>query len=412
MHEGLVVEEPRLVIKRQRSIVRRRPRFVGAVATLLALLLGCTTSLALSGNLLLPFDRILVLEGRTGSKGDFFDDPEVQRLLLRHGVRVHITVAGSQELVHGDYSQLAFVFPSGRPAANDIIDRRKRENGYSKTYNPFVSPLVLATYRDYARTLEDQGIATPQYRPGRGDEPLYYSLDLAAFLEQGENHKTWNALGIQRHGTTNGNVVVAQTSHICQSNSAETFLAQVAFTRNGGQVPAAPDSDDLAARIKPLLSAQGMPGVDVFGPYSSPEGRGIAPVVVVYEHQYLAYQAHFYNTRKELDTSRVLLYPTFQFITQPQFISLRPEADRLGDLLVHDRRLRERAVALGFRTIGDDTDSGEFKKYLGDRGIPAPDTRTDDTRTVMPSQEVLNRMVLRVGDCPPAPGTPAPGATP
>ncbi|WP_051755729.1 hypothetical protein [Kitasatospora purpeofusca] len=95
--------------------MRRRPRFVATVATLLALLLGCTTSLALSGNLLLPFDRILVLEGRTGSKGDFFDDPEVQRLLLRHRIRVHVTVAGSQELVHGDYFRLSFLFPSGRP---------------------------------------------------------------------------------------------------------------------------------------------------------------------------------------------------------------------------------------------------------------------------------------------------------
>ncbi|WP_052709335.1 hypothetical protein [Streptomyces sp. NRRL S-495] len=276
---------------------------------------------------------------------------------------------------------------------------------------------MLATYRDYARTLENNGIATPQYRPDRGDEPLYYSLDLAAFLDLGENHRTWNELGIQRHGTTNGNVVVAQTSHICQSNSAETFLAQVAFTRNGGQVPKDPDADDLAARIKPLLSAQGMPGADVFAPYSSPEGRGIAPVVVVYEHQYLAYQAHYHDTRDELDSSRVLLYPTFQFITQPQFISLAPEADRLGELLIHDRRLRERAVALGFRTIGDDTDSGEFKKYLGSRGIPTPDTRTDDTRTVMPSQEALNRMVRKAGDCPdapdaPGPDTPAPGATP
>ncbi|MEV0194427.1 hypothetical protein AB0I39_38635 [Kitasatospora purpeofusca] len=412
MHDGLVVEEPRLAVRRQRSIVRRRPRFVATVATLLALLLGCTTSLALSGNLLLPFDRILVLEGRTGSKGEFFDDPEVQRLLLRHGIRVHVTVAGSQELVHGDYSRLAFLFPSGRPPANDILARLKRDNGYSKAYNPFVSPLVLATYRDYAQALEGEGIAVPQYRAGRGEEPLYYSLDLAAFLDRGEQHRTWNDLNIQRHGTTNGNVVVAQTSHICQSNSAETFLAQVAFTRNGGRVPEDAGADELAARIKPLLSAQGMPGVDVFGPYASPEGRGIAPVVVVYEHQYLAYQAHYRDTRHELDTSRVLLYPTFQFITQPQFISLAPEADRLGDLLTHDRLLRERAVALGYRTIGDDADSEELRRYLGARGIPAPDTRTDDTKTVMPSQDVLNRMVRRVGDCPTDPAPPAPGATP
>ncbi|MEV6979566.1 hypothetical protein [Kitasatospora sp. NPDC093806] len=409
MLESRTVEEPRLAIRR-RSFLRSRRKFVVTTATLLAFFLACSTFLAINGSLLLPFDRVVTLEGGMGSKAEFFEDPEVQRILLSHHIRVHPTVMGSQELAHVDFSRYDFLFPSGRPAANEIIARRKAANESSNSYYPFVSPLVLATYRDYAETLEDAGIATPQHPDGRRDVTLYYALKLGDFLDKTAAHKTWNDLDIGRHGTTNGNVVVAQTSHICESNSAETFLAQVAFTRNGNAVPEDSVADSLTAAIKPLLGVQGMPGADVFEPYVAPEGRGIAPVVVAYEHQYLAYQAGYYDRNHKIDTDRVLLYPTARFITQPQFISLNPDADRLGELLTHDRRLRERAVALGFHTIGDGADSGELAKYLGARGIPAPDSHTDDTKTIMPRQDLLNRMVREVGDCPPP--APSDKATP
>nr|WP_162600301.1 hypothetical protein [Streptomyces antimycoticus] len=58
------------------------------VAGLLALTTG--------GHLLLPFDGVTTLEGKIASKSEFFEDEKVQRLLMKHGIRVHITRMGSR----------------------------------------------------------------------------------------------------------------------------------------------------------------------------------------------------------------------------------------------------------------------------------------------------------------------------
>ncbi|MFI5999311.1 hypothetical protein ACIA98_02660 [Streptomyces sp. NPDC051366] len=48
--------------------------FLPALATVLTGL----AALAVSGNLLLPFENVVVLEGKMASKRDFFEDEEVQ----------------------------------------------------------------------------------------------------------------------------------------------------------------------------------------------------------------------------------------------------------------------------------------------------------------------------------------------
>ncbi|MEU9014902.1 hypothetical protein AB0D12_35190 [Streptomyces sp. NPDC048479] len=45
---------------------------------------------------------------------------------------------------------------------------------------------------------------------------------------------------------------------------------------------------------------------------------------------------------KKLDSERVLLYPASQFVTQPQFIALNRDGDRLGELITRDPELRQR----------------------------------------------------------------------
>jgi len=48
-------------------------------------------ALLVFANLLLPFERLVTLEGGMGSKADFFEDEQVRDLLLRHHIRVHVT---------------------------------------------------------------------------------------------------------------------------------------------------------------------------------------------------------------------------------------------------------------------------------------------------------------------------------
>lgn len=44
-----------------------------------------------TGNLVLPFEATITLEGKTGSKGELFLDAEVQRILMKHHIIVHVT---------------------------------------------------------------------------------------------------------------------------------------------------------------------------------------------------------------------------------------------------------------------------------------------------------------------------------
>ncbi|WP_254407718.1 hypothetical protein [Streptomyces sp. GMY02] len=394
-----VVEEPRLDVRRQSSPWWRRRDFLVVFLPLLAAVLTGATLLGVQGKILLPFERIVTLEGKMASKRDYFEDPEVQRLLLKHRIRVHISSSGSREVAVRDISKYDFVFPSGQPAG-DLITSQRAD---TKVYRPFVSPIVLPTYRAYAETLEDAGIATAQPRSGPG-LPLYYVLDMEKFLTAIGREQRWNELGIRDHGPSNGNRILVQSSDVCDSNSAGTYLGLVAFTWHGkgDEVPDTDQEADARARaIKPLLE-QGMANTDVFRTYISPEGTGIAPVVVAYEHQYLTYQAQYRAKSGKLDTDRVLLYPSKQFVTQPQFIALNADGDRLGELVTRDPELRQRAMELGFRILdpAGEVASDQLTTFLEERQIPVPSMAGDNTRSSMPKLRYLERMISIVGGCP------------
>ncbi|MFE9398848.1 hypothetical protein [Streptomyces flavidovirens] len=374
---------------------------------LLAVVLAGSVALAVSGNILLPAERVVTLEGKMASKRDFFEDEEVKRLLLKHHIRVHITSTGSREVAVRGVDAYDFVFPSGQPAGDLITGERAAANRYAKVHRPFVSPIVLATYREYADTLADAGIAKPQRGAGAGaDEPYYYALDMPKFLRHIHDKRRWNDIGIRKHGLANANRIVAQTPDVCGSNSAGTYLALVAFTwrGDGDEVPDSDrEADERAQDIRHLME-QGLPAADVFRTYISPEGKNIAPVVVAYEHQYLAYQVRYRASAKKLDAQRVLLYPSGQFVTQPQFIALNKDGDRLGELITHDPQLRRRAMELGFRILdpSGQVSGDQLTHFLEDREIPVPSIDGDATRSAMPRLRYLERMISRVGDCPAA----------
>ncbi|MFJ3876476.1 hypothetical protein ACIPW5_03335 [Streptomyces sp. NPDC090077] len=402
-----VVEEPRLAVGPPVSSRWPRRRLTAVLAPALAAVLIGGGLLATSGNAGLPAERIVTLEGRMASKRDYFEDPEVRRILLRHHIRLHITSAGSREVAVRDLSGYDFVFPSGQPAGDLITNRLAAEGKYAKVHRPFVSPIVLATYREYAETLRAAGIATPQPGSAAGGDPahpLYYVLDMREFLLRVNEGKRWNDLGIRAHGIANDNRIVVQSPDVCGSNSAGTYLALVSYTwrGNGAEVPSTDqEADARADAIGPLME-QGLPASDVFRTYISPEGKGIAPLVVAYEHQYLTYQTQVRAETQQLDAGRVLLYPSTQFVTQPEFIALNRDGDRLGELLTHDPGLRRRAMELGFRILdpAGEVAGDQLTRFLEDRHIPVPSVTGNDTRAPMPRIRYLERMIARIGDCP------------
>jgi hypothetical protein len=399
------VSEPVLRLRRRTSgLFRRRRFFWSIVPVLLTGIVGLGVLLP-TGNLLLPCEPTITLEGKTGSKGDFFIDQEVQRILMAHHIRVHVTMTGSRDVAIHDISGYDFVFPSGQPAADLVIGDRANSTPpkFTKVYRPFTSPIVLATYREYAETLRGKGIAVPEDGSGSAD-PLYYRLDLKAFLDLvAVDGLTWNSIAIQQHGVSNGNGILAHSPNICSSNSSGTYMGLVAFVENGNQIPTdLADAQRVANEIKPKVTAQGLAGADLFRTYVTPEGKGTAPIVVVYEHQFLAYQIEQQLRTGAVDRSRVLLYPTTNFLSQPEFIALNPAGDRLGQLVTEDPELRRRAVELGYRVLAatSTTEALPLADYLQAHHVPVPSSGNDDTNAVLPELPLFEEMVKITGGCP------------
>jgi hypothetical protein len=162
---------------------------------------------------------------------------------------------------------------------------------------------------------------------------------------------------------------------------------------------------ELARQIRPLLREQGLPTRSPDALYFIPEGRGIVPVVVIYEHQYLAYQLQRLDAGAELDGERVLLYPNATFQSEPTLVALTEDAQRLAEYLITDPVLRRRALELGYRvldpSLGDSSE--ELPRFLAERGVPAPSMSASYTRALLPDVPLLEAMITTVGDCPPLP---------
>ncbi|MCM3805468.1 hypothetical protein GTZ78_43300 [Streptomyces sp. SID8361] len=396
-------EEPRLTIRGPSRRLSLRSRALRSLLTALAFPVAGLLALTAGGHLLLPFDGVTTLEGKIASKSEFFEDEKVQRILMKHGIKVHITRMGSRDIATTGFDGYDFAFPSGQPAA-DMIKNDRRDD-YAKSHQPFVSPIVLATYREYAETLRDNGLATPREGVGAdGRSPLYYTLNMKGFIDLSARGRKWSDIGIEEHRTRNGNRILAQTSNVCEANHAGTYLGLVAFVENGNTVPTDNSAADrVAAKIKPTLVSQGLASEQMFKTYEVPEGKGVAPIVVVYEHQYFAYQIRQRQQTGKPDSQRVLLYPSTQFLTEPEYIALTPKGDRLGELLASDEQLQRRAMELGFRVLdsSNKATSTELYRFLEDQGIPAPASAANDTKATLPSLPLLERMITSVGDCPP-----------
>ncbi|MFF3331146.1 hypothetical protein ACFYWX_16520 [Streptomyces sp. NPDC002888] len=415
------IEEPRLTTRRMRR--RRIPRHV---VVALPLALAGLISLSVSGNVLRPFEHITTLEAKMASKSDFFRDPEVQRLLLRHGIRVDIHRLGSRGIATQSLKGMDVVFPSGQPAAKLILDRQDHS---VRSARPFVTPLVLSTFRDYAETLVKAGVATRQQAPD-GGKTLYYDLRMGEFtrlLDGVDDPKdprdgsdsdadTWNGIGFDKlegPARSNSGRVLVRTSNVCESNSAGTYLSILAFVANKNRTPGAQDPNDpklaanavqnVAARIKPLINLQGMWADEQAESYFSDLGESIAPISVIYEHQYLAHQIAYHDKHGRQDTDRVLLYPTPYALTEPQLISLTDGGDHLVRVIEEDAELRERAIELGFRVrfSGEDGTSEQLNAYLREHGIQAPAPNPDQTKVYEPDLSVLEEIITSVGNCPP-----------
>nr|WP_042192844.1 substrate-binding domain-containing protein [Kibdelosporangium sp. MJ126-NF4] len=389
------MSEPRLQVRRPQAPPLLRRGFLRVFLPTAAVAIAGVAILLAGGTAALPFQPLTVLQGKMGSKEDYFNDPEVQRILLRHHIRVHVTSMGSRDVATTGLDGYDFVFPSGQPTA-ELVQRRTTGNPDVKPHRPVLtSPLVLATYRRYAEALIEAKVARKQ-----PDSDLYFDVDVTGLGRLMREPKTWQDIGLR----TNRNPITVHTSSVCTSNGGGNFLGLLAYVENKGQpIATEQDVDRVADLVAPLVRGAGLPLKSPKQTYFAADGAATAPITVLYEHQYLQYQAQAVRATGKPDPTRVLLYPDTSLMTEPGFISLNPDGRRLGTLLETDLDLRRRAVELGFRVVAADDvpNTPTLTEQLASDRVPAPVDRTDDTKALLPASiDLFERLIVRVGQCP------------
>ncbi|QQQ78123.1 hypothetical protein IOD16_06510 [Saccharothrix sp. 6-C] len=383
-------EEPALVVLDPPRSVFRRKRFLLPFGVSAAIALVGAFVLFANGVAALPFQGVTVVRAMMASKSEFFADPEVRRVLMANGVQVHVTDSGgSTEIAkeRANPTSFDFVMPSGQLTARQIHDRVG-----GKPFYPFTTPLVVAAFSDYAKALAKRGVATPQ----EDTDGLYYTLDMTKFVMLTLDGETWNS--IPDGGLTNANQIIAQSPDPCRAYSGAAYLAVVAFAANDKHAPTAAEAKAVATKIKPLFEVEGQFGAGIGRTFFSPDGRTFAPVGVMYEHQYLAYQIRTKEQTGSVDHDRVLLYPDAHHHAEPWLIAFSEQGEKVGRLLQEDSRLQRRALELGFR-LGR-AGSASVGTVLDERGIPKGNPGQGDTETFVAKPDALATMIEELGSCP------------
>lgn len=334
------------------------------------------SALFLGGDQERTFGGAIPITGLVGSeKVPFFHDERVLKALRGHGLDVSVQKAGSREIATSyDITEYDFVFPAGVPAAEKI----QRENGIGESYNPFFTPMVLATWRPIAELIAQQGIAE--------NKGGYYALDMEGLIELMSAETRWKDLPGNDVFPVNKSLLVTSTD-VRRSNSAAMYLALASYVANDDDIV---QSLDDAEPLMPLLSGlylrQGLRPDSSQEPFEDylVKGMGHSPIVMIYEAQFIAQAAQ--EPESILD-DMVLMYPEPTIFTKHILIPTTESGAKLGQLLENDPELQELAIEYGLRN----SNLVHFKEFTAQQGIAMPETILEVVEP--PSYEVLEGMI-------------------
>lgn len=324
--------------------------------------------------------RQVTVRGLIGSeKESFFADPRVQKALAAHGITVAVEKAGSREIAgRYDAAKYDFGFPSGAPAAVQLRQRAKA----SAVFNPFYTPMVLASWRPIAEILLANGIVERQ-------GGIYYVKDLPGLMALIEKGARWRDLkGSEAFAT--GKAVLVGSTDVRTSNSAAMYLALASYVANNQQiVQSQEDVERVLPRVVPLFLRQGFQEQSSAGPFEDylALGMGKAPLLMAYESQMIEFWLKHPDMAKG---DMVLIYPRPTVFSKHVLVPYTPAGERLGEALEGDAALRELAHEYGYRTGGP----SKGPELWAQRGIQVPKVIVDVIEP--PSYEWQERMIQAV----------------
>jgi len=326
----------------------------------------------------LAASAIVEVKGMIGSeKESFFNDPKVIDILAAKGFRVRFEKVGSREIATRDLKGYDFGFPSGTPASIAL----QKKTGARQMYPVFFTPMAVASWRLLLPVLEQEGIV-------RKADSAYYIIDMKRLLALSEKGVRWRDLKGNNVFPTGKSILISSTD-VRKSNSAAMYLALASYVINDNNVV-----DDIGKtdRIMPFITSlflrQGLQESSSAGPFEdyTMMGIGKAPLVMIYESQFLEYQ----SKRSQPNPDMVLLYPQPTIYSKHILVPFTENGRRLGETLATDPGLQKLAAQYGYRTSSPEY----FTEFLKNSKLQAPATLVDVIDP--PSYEILERMIQSI----------------
>lgn len=330
--------------------------------------------------------KTVTVRGLIGSeKAAFFADPRAIAIFQKHGLTVQVDKAGSRAIAQRpDLKSFDFAHTSGAPAALSIQQSTKAQ----QVYTPFFTPMVIASWQALIPLLEREGLV-------KQESGSYYLMDMPRLLRMMDQGVRWKDLKGNDVYPSSKSLLVSSTD-VRQSNSGAMYLALASYVTNDNNVV---QSETDLQKVLPLMTRiflkQGFQEGSSAGPFDDylAMGMGKAPLVMIYESQFLEYQAKRSPSSPAVADPRqqmVLLYPKPTLFSKHVLVALTPAGAKLGALLESDPELQALALDYGYRT----SNQGAFAQWVQAHKLPVPLQLVDVADP--PAQEVLERMIAEI----------------
>jgi hypothetical protein len=323
-------------------------------------------------------DRITVKILTGSEKENFLNDAELAKVLDAEGIAITVQKAGSREIAtRPDLKSFDVAYPAGAAAAAKIA----QTTGSKRIFSTFYTPMAVASWRTLVPVLENAGLVT--HKDGAD-----FIVDMSRLVDMMQKGTRWKDLPGNTAYAVGKSVLVTSTD-VRKSNSGGMYLALAAYLANGNSVvDNEADADKVAASMVKLFSKQGFQESSSAGPFEDYTSMGIgkAPLVMIYEQQFLEYILSHANPNPDM----VLLYPVPTILTKHTIVALSDNGARFAQTMTTNPKVSSIAQRYGFRT----QDNTELFAAVKARKMVIPQTIVDVIDP--PSYDILEKLIGRI----------------
>jgi hypothetical protein len=320
-------------------------------------------------------DRIVVRILSGSEKEKFLGDAELAKVLDSEGISIEVQKAGSREIAtRPDLKTFDVAYPAGAHAAVKIA----QVTGSKRVFATFYTPMAVASWKTLIPVLEKSGVVSQK-------EGTFYIIDMAKLVEMMQKGTRWRDLPGNTAYAVGKSVLITSTDPR-KSNSGGMYLSLASYLANGNNVvDNEADADKIADRMVGLFSRQGFQESSSAGPFEDYTAMGIgkAPLVMIYEQQFLEYALSHANPNPDM----VLLYPVPTILSKHTLVALTDNGARFAQVMTTNPKISSIAQRYGFRA----QDSSELFAAAEAKKLVIPHTVVDVIDP--PSYDILEKLI-------------------